>query len=168
MRSAKHERRGESSSRIDAYVEEGLRRFAQTTSRRSFMGKLGGSVLGVAGVTVAHHSILPRDTRVSASSSCSDWQYCGLSGYTCASCDEGGSNISCPNECIEGNAWLACCNWISQCNYYVSYRDCCGCSLTGCQHCNNADVDNWCAGIGSYGCTLARVEGGCPPDPGCP
>lgn len=144
----------------DALVERTTIALSRRLSRKHFLNAAGRGLLVMLGVGIISNSpLFPADRRTADASDCGGWWNCGVGGKLCGHC--GGSSTSCPGGCTSGNSWTACCCWGDCCNY-VTYRDCCSCSpsCSGAD-CNRAVVDNWCAGIGSYGCTLSIVGANC-------
>jgi len=119
---------------MDRQTEGTLRSIAQRTGRRSFLTKLGVTVLGSAVLPM-----LPFERGFAAEgapnpkeedeTSCDYWAYCGIDGVLCSAC--GGS----VNECPPGTETSKV-SWVGTCMrgkdnkaYLVSYSDCCGKSI---------------------------------------
>ena len=82
---------------LDRMTGDSSRRLARTTSRRSFLARLGTVLTGAAALP-----LLPVVRAFAAESvaelgdpqSCDYWRYCALSGTLCSCC--GGTYNSCP------------------------------------------------------------------------
>ena len=151
--------------RLDRLITTAIARCGLAASRRSVLTRLGQLTLALGGASVA--TLLPSDRRVALAVSCSDWQYCGISGKPCAGC--GGSDHSCPSAgcCTAGAGWSACCTDPGACGKIIVYKDCCNtgcgsCPSVSCSHnCNPGSQQFWCNGGNSsnYRCTLAQWNG---------
>jgi len=164
---------------LDGVTEKTARGIAQKSSRRSFLNKLAGVVVG----GVATVPLLPVARAAEAGNpfpeeegdpnSCDYWRYCAIDGFLCGCC--GGS----PNSCPPGTE-MSPITWIGTCenpkdgkNYIISYNDCCGKTSCGNCLCNRNEGDkpiyrpqsandiNWCLGTKSsiYNCSTAIVIG---------
>ena len=149
--------------RFDALAESMSRALAKRTSRRSFMGVLGGLLAGAATfplLPVARGADSagspptpnPNDGQRAAQNtgnaqdpgdpgSCDYWRYCAIDGSLCACC--GGAVNACPpGTQMSPVTWIGTChNPADQRQYIISYNDCCGgaaCSRCGC-HRNEGD-----------------------------
>jgi methylamine dehydrogenase light chain len=173
---------------IDARLERLARQIARRSSRRRFLGRLGGLLVGGAALPllpVARAAAQsPEGPRVSAPdediegpqgdpTSCEYWRHCAIDGFLCACC--GGSATACPP-----GSEMAPVTWVGTCrnpkdgkDYVISYNDCCGKGFCGRCGCNrnegerpeydwyrNNDI-NWCAGAKSqaYHCSVAIAIG---------
>ena len=84
-------------------------------------------------------AVVVLDPKIVLALSCSDWQYCGIHGYPCASCS-GGSDTQCPSGCRSQSSWTYCCtDGSTGCSYYITYTDCCGCSPSCGTFCTNSN-----------------------------
>jgi methylamine dehydrogenase light chain len=168
-------------SRLDRWVERSSRALAQRTSRRSFLGRFGQALTGVALLpllpiergmqaqaaepTATDHSQDPQ--------SCDYWKYCAINGFLCSCC--GGSSTSCPPGTVPSPiTWIGTChNPADGRDYMVSYNDCCGKTSCGNCMCNanegekpmyrlslNNDV-NWCMANDNpnYHCSVSVILG---------
>ena len=156
---------------LDKKFDKHCRLIAASTSRRSFVARLG--------VFVAGASLLPLlpVSRVSAQDTDNDevpsWRYCGIDGWLCSCC--GGTTSQCPPGSTPSPI-----TWIGTCNnpddgkaYVISYNDCCGKGGCGRCFCNRNEGDTpqyrpqrsnsitWCYGGATlaYHCSIARVLG---------
>ncbi|MEE4381144.1 MAG: methylamine dehydrogenase light chain [Pseudomonadales bacterium] len=162
---------------LDRLVSGASRLLANRTSRRSFLGRLGASLAGVAAfpmLPVLREAAAAADvTELGDPNSCEYWRYCAFSGTLCGCC--GGSNTQCPPGAETASvAWVGTChNPADGKDYLVSYNDCCGKSTCGRCGCHRSEGDKpvyfpsksnsilWCFGASShaYHCTLALVIG---------
>ncbi len=165
---------------LDKLTEKISRGVAQRTSRRGWLGMLGGTVVGAAALPllpVARASGgQPKANEVAESgddTTCEYWRYCAIDGFLCTCC--GGSVNTCPPGTeMSPITWIGTCNNpVDGKSYIISYNDCCG--KTGCGHClcNRNEGDrpmhnppksndiNWCLGTDSaiYNCSTALVIG---------
>ena len=118
---------------------------AERTSRRGFLGRLGGVLAGAGALP-----LLPVERAFGAEESdaapppagdapemaaltefgdpqsCDYWRYCGLGGTLCACC--GGSESTCPPGAEPSPiTWVGTCrNPVDDRQYLISYNDCCG------------------------------------------
>ena len=164
---------------LDRSTEKSIRGMAQHTSRRSFIGKIGGAIVGSA----AAMPLLPiaRSQESAATSvleegdpnACEYWRYCAIDGFLCGCC--GGSMNSCPPGTeMSPITWIGTCENPTDGNsYIISYNDCCGKSSCGNCLCQRNERDrpvynprvandlNWCLGTSSasYHCSTAIVIG---------
>lgn len=141
---------------FDRLVSNNLVQFAQRSSRRGFLAKLGKIGLGVLGVTTA--SLLPvdRTVREAKASNCSNWYLCGLYGKTCDCC--AGDDFHCPYGSAQFGYWSSCCS-----SKTIYYWDCCNASATcNCTTClnNPSPQPAWCNG-GRYNCTGIVIGAAC-------
>lgn len=147
---------------LDERVAAAVTYFAQSSSRRGFLAKLGKVALITAGVTLLPE-LLPADRRVANAADCGDWRLCGIYGRTCDCCN-GGCGLDC---CPSGSSWYG--YWQSCCSgpfgsYWVLYWDCCNCSAncSSCTWCygNVNSKGLWCNG-GTYCCTAPVIGSEC-------
>jgi methylamine dehydrogenase light chain len=165
-------------SRFDGLIEQMTRRVAAQTSRRSFLTRLGGLMLGSAMMP-----LLPVDRTIGVAhaaddskldpKSCDYWRYCGMDGFLCSCC--GGSATSCPpGSELSPVTWVGTCrNPTDGKDYVLAYHDCCGKQSCGQCFCNRNEGDepmyrpfanndiNWCLGAKShmYHCTTSVIQG---------
>lgn len=162
---------------FDRFVTQTSRRFANLTSRRSFVAKIGTFLVGTGMVPM-----LPVYREAAAAAdldemgdplSCDYWRYCAFSGRLCGCC--GGTLTQCPAGSETATvAWVGTCeNPTDGKSYLISYNDCCGKSSCGRCGCHRSEGDKpvympsqsnsilWCFGSQShaYHCTLALVLG---------
>ena len=170
---------------LDKWYEKSARRVARGSSRRSFLSKLGATLVGAAGLPLLpvargaalEQSTVPDDATLTGPvgdpQSCDYWRHCAMDGYLCSCC--GGSHTTCPP-----GTEMAPITWIGTCrnpgddkDYIISYNDCCG--KLNCARCmcgrNEGDKaiyypakSNdivWCFGTQNnlYHCTTALVVG---------
>ncbi|MEE4361678.1 MAG: methylamine dehydrogenase light chain [Pseudomonadales bacterium] len=153
------------------------RLLANSTSRRSFLGRFGAGLAGMGAFPM-----LPvfREAAAAAEvpelgdpNSCDYWRYCAFSGSLCGCC--GGSPTQCPPGSETASvAWVGTCHNPSDGkDYLISYNDCCGKSSCGRCGCHRSEGDKpvyfpsksnsilWCFGASShaYHCTLSLVIG---------
>ena len=170
-----------------SWLERGARRLARRTSRRSFLARLGGALVGAGTLPLlpvararaadAPRVAPPDDSKVTGPagdpSSCDYWRHCAIDGFLCSCC--GGTQSACPP-----GTEMSPITWIGTCrnpgdgkDYIISYNDCCGKSSCGRCFCNRNEGDlpmyippknndtNWCQGTKSniYHSTIAAVVG---------
>lgn len=174
--------------RVDRWIEESARGLARRTSRRSFLSKAGGFLLGAASATALPLLPVARAAQSSARAAapnediegpegdpkrCEYWRHCAIDGFACACC--GGSATACPpGSEMSPVTWVGTChNPADGKDYLISYNDCCGKGLCGRCQCNRNEGErpdyhwvrandiNWCAGARSqsYHCSVAIVIG---------
>ena len=172
---------------LDKFVESTTRNIAHRSSRRGFIGRFGGVLVGAATIPllpVARASTAGGPSRVPPQSTgnpqdpgdptqCDYWRYCAIDGYLCSCC--GGSHNTCPPGTeMSPLTWIGTCrNPVDGRNYIISYNDCCGKSDCGRCLCNrnqgdkpvyrpqaNNDID-WCLGTTNniYNCSTAVLLG---------
>jgi methylamine dehydrogenase light chain len=174
---------------LDAATTGALRFFAGRTSRRSFIGRAGAVLTGIAAfplLPMAREAAPTGDGGMATDAmaeggiremgddqSCDYWRYCAFNGQICSCC--GGSMTQCPPGSETASvAWVGTChNPLDGQDYLISYNDCCGKSSCGRCGCHRSEGDRpvyfpsksnsilWCFGSNShaYHCTLARVVG---------
>jgi methylamine dehydrogenase light chain len=139
-------------------------RLAAATSRRHFLARAGGVLLGAAGFAVIEAPLGRRTPPALASHLCATSVLCGLYGYTCADSSCGGGLHTCPSgHYASANYWTRCCDGGD--GYYSlwAYKDCCSYSDTsGCGHfcTNNSPQPSWCPS-NRYRCTIAVYLSAC-------
>ena len=165
---------------LDKLSENTSRTVARTSSRRSFIARVGTLMVGAAAVPLlpVARANEPARAALPAESgdpqSCDYWRYCAIDGFLCGCC--GGSYNHCPPGTIASPiTWIGTCtNPVDGKDYIVSYNDCCGKSSCGRCLCNRNEGDrpvyqpflsndiNWCAGSSAdivYNCSTAVVLG---------
>src|SRR6185436_11035938 len=171
---------------FDRLVARLSRRVAQRSSRRSFLAKLGGALVGVSALPllpVARGAESPArqpvagepdpSTPVGNPGDCEYWRHCAIDGFLCSCC--GGSQTACPPGTeMSPITWIGTCrNPADGKDYAIWYNDCCGRGFCGRCFCNRNEGDrpvyhpyrsndiNWCAGAQSqmYHCSTALVIG---------
>ena len=166
---------------FDRLFESSARSLASRVSRRSFLVKVAGVLVGTAAIP-----LLPvmRANRAEAaghsnaakpdwdnSEKCEYWAYCATDGWLCAGC--GGTSSKCPPGTEPSPI-----SWIGTCrnpgdgkSYVVSYNDCCGKSQCQSSYCERNEGDTpryrpqranaitWCFGgvSSTYHCTTSRL-----------
>ncbi len=161
--------------RLDRYTEARTRNVAQTTARRSFVGRLAMTLTGVSAIP-----LLPvaraqdgKPAEQGDPNSCDYWRYCAIDGFLCGCC--GGSMNTCPPGTeMSPITWIGTCeNPADGKSYIISYNDCCGKTSCGACLCNRNEADrpiyrpqqandiNWCIGTKhlTYNCSTAVVIG---------
>jgi len=168
-------------------AEGSTRALAQRTSRRGFLGTLGGLLVGSAalpllpvarGAQAAESANAPpkqgaQPDNSQDPTSCEYWRHCAIDGYLCSCC--GGSANSCPPGTTPSPiTWIGTChNPTDDRDYIVSYNDCCGKVSCGNCECNrnqhekpmyrasrNNDL-NWCMANAdsNYHCSVSVILG---------
>lgn len=172
---------------LDSLTENSTRAIAKRTSRRSFLGSLGGFLVGTSTLLPllpvvrgqaaekpgAAPKAAPKPDNSQDPTSCDYWRHCAIDGYLCGCC--GGSQSSCPPGTEQSAVtWVGTChNPADGHDYVVSYNDCCGKSTCGRCLCNRNERDtpiyvpfesndyNWCSGSSKanipYNCSTARI-----------
>lgn len=157
------------------------RNVASRASRRSFLVRLSGLLVGAAALpllpVVRSGHALAADAAGAESdqqdpSKCEYWAHCATSGWLCSGC--GGTSSKCPPGSEPSPI-----SWIGTCknpgdgkSYVIAYNDCCG--KTGCQasFCERNEGDTpryrpqransvtWCYGgvSSTYHCTVSRLQ----------
>jgi methylamine dehydrogenase light chain len=172
---------------LDHLTEKSARAIAKRTSRRSFLGSLGVSLVGAAALPLlpiargsAGTASPPSSTKTQTPAEksqdpthCEYWRHCAIDGYLCGCC--GGSQDTCPPGTTQSPiTWVGTChNPTDGRDYVVSYNDCCGKASCGRCLCNRNERDsplyvpfqsndyNWCSGNiqTSYHCSTSRIVG---------
>jgi len=172
---------------LDQLAEKSARAMARRTSRRSFLGSLGISLVGAAALPLlpvargAAGAASPSSTAKAQTPAdnkqdpthCEYWRHCAIDGYLCGCC--GGSQDTCPPGTTQSPiTWVGTChNPADGKDYVVSYNDCCGKASCGRCQCTRNERDsplyvpfqsndyNWCSGNPqtSYHCSTARIVG---------
>lgn len=169
--------------RVDRWAEGWARSLARGTSRRSLLARLGGWLVGAAGLPllpIARQlaaAAVPDDASLAGDAgdptSCSYWRHCGIHGFLCSCC--GGTQNACPP-----GTEMSPLGWIGTCrnpgdgkDYIVAYNDCCGSTLCMRCQCTRAEDEKppyvlwkssdmlWCFGTESRAvtCSVAVVLG---------
>ena len=161
---------------LDETARSSVRLLARRISRRSFLGRLGSMLVGVAALLllpVARPFAQEIPTEIGDPKECDYWRYCGLNGSLSACC--GGTNRTCPPGAEPSPiTWVGTCrNRVDDLDYLISYNDCCGKAYCGRCGCHNSERETpvyfpstsnhilWCFGDThrSYNCTVAVVLG---------
>jgi methylamine dehydrogenase light chain len=166
---------------LDGWIERGARGLAKRSSRRGFLAKLGGLLVGgaalpllpVARLAGAEESRAPAPDEAGSQLDCEYWRYCAIHGYLCACC--GGSANTCPPGTeMSPITWLGTCrNPVDAKEYVIAYNDCCGQSLCGRCLCGRTEGEQpvyntfrnndllWCFGTQSRAvhCSVSVVVG---------
>lgn len=174
---------------IDGLGEKLLRKFAGNSSRRSFITKLGATIvaapvfplLPVSRASAASKpdrspeakTAFARNAQTKDDTKCDYWRYCAIDGSLCSCC--GGGMSSCPPGSEPSPV-----SWVGTCinpddgkAYLIAYRDCCGKSACGQCNCDNTDRETqlympqlnnnviWCFGTKSmeYHCSTGVLIG---------
>jgi len=139
---------------FDSIFENSSRSLAERSGRRSFLGKLGGAMVGATVLPLlpierfqeAAAAEAPKDPKAPDAKawmaahpdwnnpkSCDYWAYCSMGGGLCACC--GGTSSKCPpGTSASSIAWVGTCrNPGDGKSYVMSYHDCCG--TAGCYDC---------------------------------
>jgi methylamine dehydrogenase light chain len=165
-------------TKIDDRLEGLMRSIANTTSRRSFLGRTATLLVGAAGLPLLPISRAKGGQSASPEgyndpSSCNYWRHCAIDGYLCDCC--GGSQDACPPGTEMSNVtWIGTChNSEEDMDYVIAYNDCCGHGACGRCACTRNEGEKplytapknndilWCFGTTdkNYNCTVARVLG---------
>ncbi len=174
---------GKSLEWLDTTANRGSRRLARSTSRRSFLSKLGTMIAGAAALPllpVARPFAAEQVTELGDPQTCEYWRYCALGGFLCSCC--GGTENSCPPGAEPSPiTWVGTCkNPVDDVDYLISYNDCCGKSSCERCWCHNTERERpvyypsksssvlWCFGTESraYHCTVGVVLGEAGSTPG--
>ena len=161
---------------LDECTTSRSRLLARRTSRRSFVARVGGMVVGAAALPllpVARAFAAEGLEEIGDPQSCDYWRYCALGGTLCSCC--GGTFNACPPGAEPSPVtWVGTCrNPVDEVDYLISYNDCCGKAVCNRCGCHNTERDRpvyypsksnsvlWCFGTESraYHCTIAVVLG---------
>lgn len=169
---------------VESMGEKLSRAVARGTSRRSWLGVLGGLLAGTAAVPLLPVARAaggqPQKPKKASDvpdtgnpASCDYWRYCAIDGFLCSCC--GGSANTCPPGTeMSPVIWIGTClNPVDGIKYVISYNDCCGRAACGNCFCNRNEGDrpmyhpsrsndlNWCLGTASniYNCSTATIIG---------
>lgn len=166
---------------LDLLTEKTSRGVARHTSRRSFLGSFGATLVGAAALPVlpvaradaAEGQPAPPSRDPGDPATCEYWRNCSIDGFLCSCC--GGTVNSCPP-----GTEMSTVTWIGTCrnpgdgkDYIIAYNDCCGKTSCGSCFCNRNERDrpiyrpatandyNWCLGTKSvaYHCTVTLILG---------
>ena len=146
---------------FDTLTQRAVRSVARRSSRRSFVARLGGLLVGTAALpllpvarasSAAGAAGTMDGPRVPSQSTgnvqdpgdptrCDYWRHCAIDGYLCSCC--GGSHNTCPPGTeMSPLTWIGTCrNPADGRNYIISYNDCCGKSDCGRCLCNRNEGD---------------------------
>ena len=106
-------------NRFDRVIERASRRIAQTSSRRSFLARLGAALAGGAVLPIlpvdrtgrlklAHAQEFAKTAQTTDPTACNYWRYCGVDGYICDCC--GGTFNKCPpGSQASPTSWVGSC-----------------------------------------------------------
>lgn len=161
---------------LDSMTERLSRGLAKGTSRRSWLTRMGGLLVGAQVLPllpIARASAEGGKRQADDDTQCDYWRYCGIDGFLCSCC--GGTVSICPPGTeMSPISWIGTChNPADGMNYIISYNDCCGKSSCGRCLCSGHERDtptyrpqtngdtNWCLGTKSsvYHCSAAIVLG---------
>jgi methylamine dehydrogenase light chain len=170
---------------VDRIVERAARQLARRTSRRSFLTRVGGALVGVTALPLLpvaraadEAGVPPPDEggltgEVADPKSCHYWRHCAIDGFLCSCC--GGTQNACPP-----GTEMSPVTWIGTCrnpgdgkDYIISYNDCCGQALCMRCRCTRTEGEKpvyftsknndllWCFGTKSRAvhCSVAVVLG---------
>lgn len=162
-------------------MEQASRHLARASSRRGFLARVGGLLVGgaalpllpVARIADAAESRAPAPGESGDPRDCQYWRYCAIHGYLCSCC--GGSANACPPGTeMSPITWLGTCrNPVDSKEYVIAYNDCCGASLCGRCLCSRTEGEQpiydtfrnndllWCFGTQSRAvhCSVSVVVG---------
>lgn len=162
---------------MDARVARTTRSLAKRVSRRGFLSRFGGVLVGVGAfplLPVVREAAAANDIpELGDPQSCDYWRYCAFGGSLCSCC--GGTHTKCPPGTEASPvAWVGTCrNPADGKQYLISYNDCCGKTSCGRCNCHRSEGDTpiyapsksnnilWCFGTQShsYHCTVALIYG---------
>ncbi len=169
-------------SRLDRWFEGLSRQSARPVSRRSWLSRFGGALVGGATLPLlpvaraAEKHAMGQDGVKGPEGDptrCEYWRHCAIDGFLCSCC--GGSHTACPPGTeMSPVTWIGTCrNPADGKDYIISYNDCCGKTFCGRCMCNRNEGErplyrwyrnndlNWCGGAKSqiYSCSTAIVVG---------
>lgn len=164
----------------DHQISSGLSALSQRVGRRSFLYKLGSSILGgVAMSLFAQPTAMaqPPGSMIGGGGynsndwhNCSDWNRCGMCGYSCNCCNGDRSYTQCPECAARANFWTACCEDPSGSIRRVRYTHCRKADCTNaklrdcydCSGCNDGCPERfWKQQDQTYVCTIVETVGAC-------
>jgi hypothetical protein len=139
---------------------------SQRISRRSFIGRLGGTLAGAAVGGVVGQLIIVDGRHKAAQAytgNCGDWENCGMYGRMCKNCGGNAANTVCPDGTYySGGCWSKCCSDGAKTptNRIFYYCDCCGngCNSGWCLR-HPDPQPFWGCGGGNYRCTITLPSG---------
>jgi len=132
-------------SRLDRWFEGVSRQSARRVSRRNWLSRFGGVLIGGAALpllpvaraaekhTVGEDGVKGREGDPTR---CEYWRHCAIDGFLCSCC--GGSHTACPPGTeMSPVTWIGTCrNPADGKDYIISYNDCCGKTFCGRCMCN--------------------------------
>lgn len=157
---------------LDDKTAHYLELWAQRTSRRGLLARVGTLALKAAGLSLL--PMLPVDRAFAQFTCAGDWQTCGMHGFFCKACCGGAASYaSCPACTNTGSYWVGCCHAPNSCGAgtTIRYFDCCGtktgytdtqaraCQGDECPPGGGAGTAAYCGGAGTFRCTIVVNTG---------